>query len=169
MQVSLKQWISPGFYGRMALFDLYNVLTLKINHKKTWRHSCASCKIHRWGNFMVCVFPLECFKELDFCLFAEHSSSCVSFALHEYWKKLLVWKLLNTWDNCTKHFTVCIVLSHYFTQSFVREARDILFTYFRKRNRGIEEIRESWQGNLSHSGMNQQIKMSSFRSFTTYD
>ena len=29
---------------------------------------------------MVCVFPLESFKELDFSLFTECSSSCVSFA-----------------------------------------------------------------------------------------
>ena len=78
---------------------------------------------------MACVSPLESFEELDFCLFAAHSSSCVSFALQGHWKELLFWKLLNIWENCTKHFTVCIVLAHCFTQSFLIEAQDILFTF----------------------------------------
>lgn len=78
---------------------------------------------------MVCVSPLESFKELDFCLFAVHSSSCVSFALQGHWKELLFWKLLNIRENCAQRFTACMVLAHCFTQSFLTEARDVLFTF----------------------------------------
>lgn len=144
MQVSLRQPFSPGFWGKNCLvWSLLCWRSFGINHRKSWWHFHASYKILLWGHFMVCAFPLECFKELDFFLFAEHSSSCVLFALQGHWKKLLFWKLLNIWDNCTEHFTVCRVLAHYFTQSFLTEAQDVLCMFFRKTSRGTEGITEA--------------------------
>lgn len=169
MQASLKQWIPPGFCGRIALFDLWNAVTLRMNHKKIF---CASVLLVKFIIEVILWYVFSLLKvlkswisfSLQSILAAVSHLLCMGIERNCYFGNSLTYR-----DNCTKHFTVCIVLSQYFTQSFLREAQDILFTYFRKRNRVVEEIREPWQGNLSQSGINQQIKMSSFRSFNTYD
>lgn len=139
VQVSLKPHIFPGVWGRTGLFDLCDTGTLLELTTENLDDTSVVLVKFIFGVILCYVFsPLECFKELDFCLFAEPSSSCVLFALQGHWKKLLFWKLLNIWDHCRMHFIVCIVLSHYFTQFISQGSPGQVF----QREREIEVLKE---------------------------
>lgn len=158
--------VSPGCLRDCPVWSLGHWHSFRINHGKTGWHFHASCKIHLWANVRVC-FPLACFKKLGFSL-----PSILAAVSHLLCKGI--------WSNCyfgscltygiivLKHFTVCLVLSEYFTPvASHRGLEHTIYIFFRKRSRSPEEV-AVWHGNVSHSWINQQITLSSFRSLNTY-